>query len=177
MVFPFSLMHLTCSVVYLEIMMNSTIRAYVDTCVFGGAFDEEFAVSTSQFFTEIRLGRLNLITSSVVTDEILLAPLQVRELYSSLRDYITIVDPDENAFILQRAYLAANIVSSKWEEDALHVAIATVTGCDLIVSWNFKHLVNFRRIKAYARINIENGYQPIDIYTPREALYYDKENI
>ena len=156
-------------------MDRSSIRAYVDTCVFGGAFDEEFAVATSQFFTEVRLGRLNLIISPVVTDEIQLAPMPVRELYLSLRDCITIIDPDERAFELQRAYLAAGIISPKWEEDALHVAIATVTDCDLIVSWNFKHLVNFRRIKAYGRINMENGYPPIDIYTPKEALSYDKE--
>ena len=158
-------------------MTIPSIRAYVDTCVFGGAFDEEFAVPTSQFFTEVRLGRLNLVISPVVTDEIQLAPYPVRELYQSLLDCITIVDPDENAFALQRAYLSAGIISPKWEEDALHVAIATVTGCDLIISWNFKHLVNFRRIKACGRINTENGYQPIDIYTPKEALTYDKENL
>jgi len=112
-----------------------------------------------------------------VADEVHLAPLPVRELYQSLRDCITIVDVDETALALQRAYLAAGIISPKWEEDALHVAIATVSGCDLIVSWNFKHLVNFRRIKAYGRINKEKGYPPIDIYTPQEALTYDKENL
>ena len=78
-------------------MITPSIRAYVDTCVFGGAFDEEFAVPTGQFFTEVRLGRLNLVVSPVVTDEIQYAPLPVRELYVSLRDCITMVDPDEAA--------------------------------------------------------------------------------
>jgi len=154
--------------------MIQPIRAYVDTCVFGGAFDEEYAVPTAQFFTEVRLGRVQLVISPVVTDEILLAPESVRELYQSLLGCITIVDPDERAFTLQQAYLAAGIVSPKWEEDALHVAIATVTGCDVIVSWNFQHLVNFRRIKAYGHVNMIHGYQPIDIYTPKEALTYDR---
>ena len=158
-------------------MKNELIRAYVDTCYFGGAFDEEFAVPTTQFFTEVRLGRLRLVASSVVADEVQRAPYPVRELYESLRAFLTIEDPNEAAFVLQRAYLTAGIISPKWEEDALHVAIATVTGCDLIVSWNFQHLVNFRRIKAYGRVNVEHGYRAIDIYTPREALSYEKENL
>jgi len=157
-------------------MTTQPIRAYVDTCVFGGAFDEEFAVPTSQFFNEVRLRRVQLIISPVVTDEILLAPQSVCELYFSLRDCVIIVDPDERAIALQQAYLTAGIVSPKWEADALHVAIATVFGCDVIVSWNFLHLVNFRRIKAYGRVNVENGYPPIDIYTPKEVLTYGKES-
>ena len=34
----------------------------------------------------------------------------------------------------------AGIVSRKWEADALHVAVATVQRCRVIVSWNFQHL-------------------------------------
>jgi hypothetical protein len=94
-------------------MTTQLIRAYVDTCVFDRAFDEEFAVPMSLFFTEVRLGRLQLIVSPVVTDEIQLAPHPVRELYQSLLDCITIVDPDERAFALQGAYLAARDRFSK----------------------------------------------------------------
>lgn len=57
------------------------------------------------------------------------------------------------------------------------MAVATVMGCDLIVSWGFRHLANFRNIKAYGRINHEHGYPPIDIYTPKEALSYDREGL
>jgi len=34
------------------------------------------------------------------------------------------------------------VVPPRYEEDAFHVAIATIHKLDLIVSWNFKHLVN-----------------------------------
>ena len=54
--------------------------------------------------------------------------------------------------------------------DALHVAVATVTGCEVIVSWNFRHIVNFERIPMYNKINAVNGYNPIAIYSPLEVL-------
>ena len=37
--------------------------------------------------------------------------------------------------------------------DALHIAFATVAGVDILVSWNFKYIVNFRRIRAYNEVN------------------------
>ena len=53
--------------------------------------------------------------------------------------------------------------------DALHVAVATVAGCRVIVSWNFKHLVNFRRIPLYNGVNLTHGYAPIAIHCPLEV--------
>jgi len=57
--------------------------------------------------------------------------------------------------------------------DALHIATATVAGVDLLVSWNFKHIVNARRIRAFNGVNVRAGYSQIDIRTPREAIEYE----
>lgn len=51
----------------------------------------------------------------------------------------------------------------------LHVALATIAGCNMIVSWNFKHLVNFRRIPLFNAVKVLNGYKPISIYSPMET--------
>ena len=52
--------------------------------------------------------------------------------------------------------------------DALHIAVATVAGVDVLVSWNFKNVVNLIRIQGYNAVNREMGYTELDIRTPRE---------
>lgn len=83
---------------------------------------------------------------------------------------MTVVDPNDATLKLQSGYLNAGIVSPKWSDDALHVALATTSGCDLIVSWNFQHIVNYRRILKYGVVNTAHGYPRIDIRTPEEVL-------
>lgn len=92
-----------------------------------------------------------------------------------MQEHLTILDPDDAALMLQREYLNTGILSPKWSDDALHVAVATVAECDVIVSWNFKHLVNYRRITQYGMVNEAHGYPAIDIYTPEEMLIDDEE--
>lgn len=70
-------------------------------------------------------------------------------------------------------YVAAGVVREKSLGDALHVAIATVSGCDLIVSWNFRHIVHFEKISKYNAVNVLNGYGQIGIYSPSEVIHYD----
>jgi len=78
---------------------------------------------------------------------------------------------------LRDAYLQAKIVTPKYADDALHVALATVAGCTLIVSWNFQHIVHFQKIPLYNAINVLQGYQPIAIYSPREVIHYEDEEV
>lgn len=80
------------------------------------------------------------------------------------------------AFELQNAYLTSDIVSIKYATDALHVAIATVTNCPIIVSWNFRHIVHFDKIVRYNEVNEANGFHSIAIHSPQEVSYYDNEN-
>ena len=54
--------------------------------------------------------------------------------------------------------------------DAQHIAIATVARVDVLVSWNFKHIVNLQRIRGYNSVNLRYGYPMIEIRTPREVL-------
>jgi len=59
-------------------------------------------------------------------------------------------------------------------DDAVHVATATSAGADLVLSWNFKHIVNYDRIHKYNAINLLNGYQQIEIRSPLEMTYEDE---
>ena len=154
-----------------------SLRVYADTCVFGGAFDEEFATVTERFFHEVRLGRFSLVISAVVRNELLDAPGGVRDLLGDLMPWITVVPVTDEALDLQQAYLVAGILTPKWADDALHVAIATVTDCSLIVSWNFRHIVHYQKIPQYNAVNASYGYRPLAVYSPMEVLHYEEEEL
>lgn len=147
---------------------------YSDTSVFGGVFDEEFQKPSCLLFDRIREGKYRLVLSALIRDELEEAPIPVKNLYREILGIADVVDVTDEAIYLQQKYLEHNIVGRKWEADALHVAIATVSHCNLIVSWNFKHIVNSRKISMYNTLNKENGYGSIAIHTPFEVVYEDK---
>ncbi len=72
--------------------------------------------------------------------------------------------------------MQAGIVTEKWKADALHIAAATVRACPVVVSWNFKHIVNFRKVSQYNAVNLLQGYSSLSIVSPPEVIgYYEEE--
>ena len=67
------------------------------------------------------------------------------------------------------------MVSSKYEDDARHVAACTVSRADLLVSWNFRHLVNVQRETAFNGVNLLQGYAAIRIVNPLEIIYGNQD--
>ena len=67
-------------------------------------------------------------------------------------------------------------MTEKYLIDAQHIAIASVFKVDLVVSWNFKHIVNYKKIRLYNSVNLKNGYPLIEIRSPREVVD-EKERI
>ena len=57
------------------------------------------------------------------------------------------------------------------------MALATVSDCSIIVSWNFHHIVHFDKIPLYNAINMIEGYRDIAIHSPTEVIYYDDQDI
>ncbi|MBI1321497.1 MAG: hypothetical protein GC168_21470 [Candidatus Hydrogenedens sp.] len=150
--------------------MKNPPWVYVDTSVFGGVFDDEFAEASRAFFEQAVSGSLRIAVSPLSMDELDGAPQQIRSYFDNLADFVSPLEIDASAYDLQQAYLNAGVVSPKWEIDALHVAIASVNSCNAIVSWNFKHIVNFRRIPLYNEVNLERGYKLIAIHSPAEFV-------
>jgi len=151
------------------------MRIYADTSVFGGLFDPEFAQPSQALFDEIESGRFVLVTSALVEAEIEPAPEPIRAAFSRYTAQAEITPITREALRLQQAYLSAGVVTAKSTDDALHVATATVSGCSLIVSWNFKHIVHFDKIPKYNAVNTLEGYGPIGIFSPLEVIRYDNE--
>ena len=102
-------------------------------------------------------------------------PSDVRAFYAGLSSVTDVVVVPEAANRLQAEYLTHGVVTAKWATDALHVAIATVTRCAAIVSWNFKHIVNYRRIPLYNAVNTLADFGEIAIYSPLEVLENEED--
>jgi hypothetical protein len=149
------------------------MRVYADTSVFGGVFDSEFAAPSMRFFAEVDAGTFSLVTSAIVSAEIEPAPQDVRDFFERHMAAAEIVHVSEQAIQLQQAYISTGIVTSQAEQDALHVALASVSRCDLIVSWNFKHIVHFDKISKFNAVNVLQGHGQVGIYSPLEVISYD----
>uniref|UniRef100_UPI004055BAC8 type II toxin-antitoxin system VapC family toxin n=1 Tax=Candidatus Electronema sp. TaxID=2698783 RepID=UPI004055BAC8 len=151
------------------------MKVYADTSVFGGVFDEEFSKDSRAFFEEAKKGKFELVISALVEEEVRSAPEQVQELFDEISSLAEIAEIGEEVLELRDAYLNAGIVTKKSTDDATHVALATISGCELIVSWNFKHIVHFQKIPKYNAVNALNGHHAIDIYPPSSVISYDEQ--
>jgi len=158
-------------------MSKRPVSVYADTSVYGGVFDEEFAATSRLFFEEVRAGSFQLVVSPVVESEMRDAPDDVQKFFVEMLSMADGVQVDDEALRLQQAYLRAGIVAPRWEADLLHVALATVAGCLMIVSWNFKHIVHFRKISLYNGVNRVEGYPEIAIHTPQEVISYENQEL
>ncbi len=106
---------------------------YVDTSVFGGAFDTEFEAASKAFFSQVREGKFEVAVSPLVVNELGRAPGAVTQLFEQLDPFVVRVRIDESAYVLRQAYLDAHVISAKWAADALHVAIArTIHECIVV---------------------------------------------
>lgn len=151
-------------------------RIYIDTSVFGGHFDEEFADYTIPFFDRLKNNEFTLLFSTVTQEELSAAPENVRELVKSIKvDYTEFIETTIEAIELANEYISEKVVGRTSFTDCLHIALATINHADFLVSWNFKHIVNVERIRGYNSINIKNGYKQLEIRSPREFEKYEND--
>lgn len=111
-----------------------------------------------------------MVVSRLVEEEIAGAPPHVQTFFGECLNWIETNPVPAEAVLLQQAYLDHKVVGEGAMADALHVALASVLGCRVIVSWNFKHIVHFQKIPLYNAINRLMGYMDIGIHTPSEMI-------
>lgn len=152
------------------------MKFYVDTSVWGGHEDEEFEEWTIPFLEQARAGKFIIVLSDLTIRELAPAPERVRQLTDTIPDsFLELITLTMEAEQLAKHYITEGILTPKFESDAQHIAMSTILKVDSLVSWNFKHMVNFFRIKQYNSINLKFGYQTIDIRTPKEVMYANED--
>jgi len=150
-------------------------RIYLDTSVIGGCHDKEFQSWSNGLMKDFRLKNYLPVLSELTFDEISKAPKPVQQTLRALLDYDPeVLDITESALELSEKYLKREILTPKFRDDALHIALASLANVDVLVSWNFRHIVHYDKIRLFNAVNIENGLKSIDIYSPREVTNYEE---
>ena len=152
-------------------------RLYFDTSVFGGVYDEEFEEISNLLFEKVRLGQIVCVYSDLSETELQNAPQRVRQYFADLpKEHLQFVEVTEEAYELAQKYIDENVVGKTSTDDCKHIATATINKVDILVSWNFKHIVNVFRIRGYNSINLRLGYKQLDIRSPKEIVYNEDDN-
>ena len=146
-------------------------RIYIDTSVIGGYFDIEFETPTRQLFKRIADKDFEVYFSEINEAELVNAPQQVKNVKdiipSDCFHYISVTNEVET---LMQFYISEKALGKASENDAYHIALASVNRIDCLISWNFKHIVNYDKIKMFNAVNMRFGYPLIDIRSPLEFL-------
>ncbi len=151
------------------------LRIYIDTSIVGGYFDNEFKETTKLLFHRFENDEIIFVVSDLLELELIYAPKNVRKLlekYSA--DKFEKIELTNEAIQLADAYIKEKVVGKTSLEDCRHIALATIYKVDVLVSWNFKHIVNLERIRGYNSINLRLGYQMLEIRSPKDLINYEK---
>jgi len=145
------------------------LKIYIENSVIGGYFDIIFEEATIRLFEKFKNGEYLAVISTHTYGELNNgAPDNVKSNLETI-PYEKIGITDAMLNLCQR-YMDEEIVSEQYRSDALHIAIATISGVDVMVSWNFKHIVNLNRIKLFNSVNLKEGYNLLEIRTPLEVI-------
>jgi hypothetical protein len=149
---------------------------YIETSVWGMTLPDQpraLRQPTNEFLHQCALGLFLPHISTVVLDEIALAPASAVASMVGKINKLTprVLKPSEESEQLAKSYLQAGVVPANKEDDARHVAIATVAGLETVVSWNHRHLANERKAALFNDINRLAGHEQIlVIHTPFEVM-------
>jgi len=112
--------------------------------------------------------------SDLIETELLNAPEKIREYFKNLpKENIERVVVNDEILELATRYIEEKVVGQTSFDDCVHIATATINKADILVSWNFKHIVNVYRIRGYNSVNIRSNYQALEIRSPKEIIEYE----
>jgi predicted nucleic acid-binding protein len=151
-------------------------KYYIDTSVFGGYFDEEFESITKLLFEVLLKEDVIILYSELTENELENAPKRVKEFIIGLpKAKIEFIEITSDAISLADKYITENVVGKTSRDDYIHIALATINRADVLISWNFKHIVNYKRIRGYNSVNLKFGYPMLEIRSPQEMINYENE--
>ena len=149
-------------------------KYYIDTSVFGGYFDIEFMDITKKLFIEIENQKITILYSELTESELQNAPDEIKVFVESLaNELIEYVEISEESVSLADNYIKENVVGKTSRDDCIHIALATINRADVLISWNFKHIVNLKKIHGYNSVNMKYEYPTLEIRSPKEMIDYE----
>lgn len=151
------------------------LKLYLDTSIINFVIAEDSLIEkqiTHQLLREIEREKYEVFISEVVLLEISRSPEAIsQKLKSIVKDLdAEELSIDQESQMLANRYIEEGIIPEKYENDALHIAIASVNNLDVIVSWNFRHIVKLKTKREVTGVNAIMGYKEIEIYSPWEVV-------
>ena len=147
------------------------VRIYVDTSVVGGGEEGAWRGESRRLRECFIRGEYIVVLSDLTIQELAAAAEHVRRRVAEVpEEYVEALQLTAETRELAEAYIAEGVISSNMRADAQHIAMATLTRVDVLVSWNFKHIVNLHRLHGYNAVNLRRDYPPIEIPSPRAVL-------
>jgi len=124
---------------------------------------------------DFRRGVLHAVLSDVTAEEIGRAPATVQAVHQELVGLgAELISVSPEVLRLVEAYETRAILGPRYRNDLLHIALATVATVDVLVSWNFRHIVRMDRILLFNEVNAALGRGALAIYSPREVTTYGR---
>ncbi|MDE7310433.1 MAG: PIN domain-containing protein [Eubacterium sp.] len=151
------------------------MKVYLDTSVIS-YFDQkdtpEKMKETQDVWELFQKGRYEIYISDVAVYEINKCSVEKQEILLDYLDQIeyNIIETDENTVSLAEKFIDFGVLKRESYYDCRHIAAAVLTGCDMIVSWNFKHIVNVKTIQGVKAVTTYGGYKDLMIYPPSALL-------
>ena len=147
----------------LKIYLDTTVVSYLDQPERG-----EQHADSHRLWERVKAGEFDAFISPVAVEEIGRCSEPKR---SILMEYLrsnlcTMLQENDEVAELAATYIEAEILREKSFDDCQHIAYACVYNCDIIVSWNFMHIVNHRTISGVKSVNALAGYREMLIYSP-----------
>ncbi len=153
-------------------MKKRKLKVYLDTSVISAIFDvkaPERLWWTQELWKSI--DEFDIFISDVVLTEIQETPdLELRGRMMEISEDLKVLEIDEESEWLSREYIQYGAVPERYRSDALHIGIATVNEMDVLISWNYKHIVRRKTKKIVRMINELYDYQHLEIMAPPEIL-------
>lgn len=150
------------------------LKLYLDTSVLGAVCDpgpEERLTATRRILDGLKASSWEGYISALVLEEVSRAHESLRRKIAAVleKSPLTVLEESEESVALAQAYIEATAIPSDYEDDARHIAIATLNDINVIVSWNFRHMVNVERKRRINSVNLREGFPLIDIVSPWEV--------
>lgn len=156
-------------------------KIYLDTSVVSYLYQEdapEKMKDTLKLWEILKRGRYEVCISNIVMNEIYECgeeKLCILLEYLNQIDY-TMVMVDEDTIELAGKFIDFGILRQKSFDDCQHISAAILAGCDIITSWNFKHIVNVKTARGVKTITTMEGYKDMLIYPPSALVEEDEDD-
>ena len=156
------------------------VKLYLDTSVISHLKAEDIPErmqDTLDFWHDLKNDKYKVLISGLTIAELMKCPEPKRtSLFENLGEieYEEVQETPESIELAEE-YLRHGVMSPKSRDDCRYIAIATITGCKYIISWNFKHFVNIKTINKVQAVNKLMEYSEINILPPSMMLEEDEE--